>query len=39
MNTSRLVALVTGGSSGIGEAISRKLVKRGWLVIDIARSC
>lgn len=32
------IALVTGASSGIGEAISRELVKRGWLVIGIARS-
>lgn len=38
MNKSRQVALVTGASSGIGEAISRELVKRGWLVIGIARS-
>lgn len=30
--------LVTGASSGIGEAISRELVKRGWVVIGIARS-
>jgi short-subunit dehydrogenase len=32
------VALVTGASSGIGEAISRELVVRGWSVIGIARS-
>ena len=32
------IALVTGASSGIGEAISRELVKRCWLVIGIARS-
>lgn len=32
------VALVTGASSGIGEAISRELIKRDWVVIGIARS-
>ncbi len=32
------IALVTGASSGIGKAISRELVKRGWVVIGIARS-
>ena len=32
------IALVTGASSGIGEAISRELVKRGWIVIGVARS-
>lgn len=32
------IALVTGASSGIGESISRELVKRGWMVIGIARS-
>ena len=32
------IALVTGASSGIGEAISRELVKRGWTVIGVARS-
>ncbi len=32
------VALVTGASSGIGEAISRELAKRGWIVIGVARS-
>jgi 3-hydroxy acid dehydrogenase/malonic semialdehyde reductase len=38
MNTKNQIALVTGASSGIGEAISRELVKRGWLVVGIARS-
>lgn len=38
MNNINPVALVTGASSGIGEAISRELVRRGWLVIGIARS-
>jgi short-subunit dehydrogenase len=38
MNDKKNIALVTGASSGIGEAISRELVKRGWLVIGIARS-
>jgi len=32
------LALVTGASSGIGEAISRKLVSRGWKVAGVARS-
>lgn len=32
------IALVTGASSGIGEAISKELIKRDWIVIGIARS-
>jgi 3-hydroxy acid dehydrogenase / malonic semialdehyde reductase len=31
-------ALVTGASSGIGEAISRELIARGWHVVGVARS-
>ena len=38
MNNTKNVALVTGASSGIGEAISQELVKRGWTVIGVARS-
>jgi len=31
------LAIVTGSSSGIGEALSRQLLERGWRVIGIAR--
>ncbi len=33
-----MIALVTGASSGIGEALCRNLISRGWTVIGIARS-
>src|SRR6516225_10399680 len=31
------IAIVTGTSSGVGEAIARQLLERGWSVIGIAR--
>lgn len=35
---SKNLALITGASSGIGEALSRELVQRGWSVIGMVRS-
>lgn len=32
------IALVTGASSGLGEALCRDLIKRGWTAIAVARS-
>ena len=31
------IALVTGASSGIGEALTRELISKDWIVIGIAR--
>jgi 3-oxoacyl-[acyl-carrier protein] reductase len=38
MNLHRAVALVTGGSSGVGLALARAMVKRGARVVLVARS-
>lgn len=35
---SKNLALITGASSGIGEALSRELVQLRWSVIGMARS-
>lgn len=37
MNDGRRVAVVTGGSSGIGEATARELARRGWSCVLLAR--
>ncbi|MGH2796339.1 MAG: SDR family NAD(P)-dependent oxidoreductase, partial [Thermoleophilaceae bacterium] len=34
---SRRVAVVTGGSSGIGAAVARLLTRRGWRCVLLAR--
>ncbi|MBF0363714.1 MAG: SDR family oxidoreductase [Oligoflexia bacterium] len=38
MDNKHKVALVTGASSGIGEAISSELISIGWTVVGVARS-
>jgi 3-oxoacyl-[acyl-carrier protein] reductase len=38
MTAATKVAIVTGGTSGMGEATARELVKRGWQVAVMARS-
>lgn len=37
INQSTKTCLITGASSGIGYEISRKMIKRGWKVVGVAR--
>ncbi|HVM69853.1 MAG TPA: SDR family NAD(P)-dependent oxidoreductase, partial [Gaiellaceae bacterium] len=37
METARRAAVITGASSGIGEAIARSFARRGWRVVLLAR--
>ena len=38
MNQTKQTCLITGASSGIGEALTREMISKGWLVIGAARS-
>lgn len=37
-NEHKKIALVTGASSGLGEALSRALIQQGWCVFGVART-
>lgn len=38
MDRNKKIALVTGASSGLGEALSRVLIQQGWRVFGVART-
>lgn len=38
INKNKRICLVTGASSGIGEALAFEMIKKGWIVIGISRS-
>ncbi len=38
MTQTKQTCLITGASSGIGKALSREMISKGWLVIGVARS-